>query len=60
MLTGSDAARRLGVSRSVVSRMAASGRLPVLARTLSRRAPLFDAEVIEAEAARRRTRCPSL
>lgn len=56
LLTGSDAARRLGISRSNVSRMAASGKLPVLARTLSRRAPLFAADVIEAEAARRRAR----
>ena len=56
LLSGADAAKVLGIDRSAVSRLAAAGRLPVAARTMSRRAPLFAADVIAAEATRRRVK----
>ena len=54
-MSGADAARRLGVDRSTVSRMAKAGRIAPIATTLRGR-PLFNAETVEAEAARRRAR----
>ena len=56
LMSGADVAKALGIDRSAVSRLAAAGRLPVAARTLSRKSPLFAAAAIEAEAARRRVR----